>query len=147
MIDVFEIGIDMVWEELRGSSLFTNILYDGFTEDDLYTHFTESRVFAAHNGCDFIGLFTLSDVGNNCVESHAYILGEYRKYSIKALKRMIDEIFEMGYDRILTTVTDDYRYIVRFLKLTGFKLDSVLEDFIEKGGKPLDVFFLSRGKC
>ena len=143
MLDFLEIGIDDIWEELKGSSLIKGVIYDGFNEDDVYDELASTNILAVHDGVHLLGFFSYEDLDCGEAECRTFVFPEFRKYSKRILEAFFEEMFNgYGFKRLITTVTSDYPNIVRFLSILKVLPCAVLKNFITKNGKALDVHVL-----
>ncbi|MGL5583771.1 MAG: hypothetical protein ACRDCE_22890 [Cetobacterium sp.] len=124
-------------------SMLPSLTMEGFPFDDLVNLIRTFEVYSIGDTGYFI-----SKVSNveGCKECHAFILPSQRNKSIKALKALIAFVKEQGYD-VYTTVTGDYPYILRLLKMIGFSVVKVEECALSKDGISYPLFHLTNNNA
>lgn len=123
------------------NDIFKTLLYDNLSYEELLDYLKSCIIFSINIEGKECGFFSTDDLGNGTIEVHAYIYPKYRRYSKDLLKRM-SNILLQKYKKIITTVTSDYFYIVRFLKLLGFSEYMLLNNAIIKNNHFLNVHYL-----
>lgn len=147
-MEFLQINVDDIWDEVKDTPLITNLYHEGFGEEECYYYLYDNYVFAAiDNEHQMIGFFSVEFLGEGDCETHAYIFPEHRTKSKEALTDMAKYLF--GYfTRIYTTVTEDHKYIVRFLKSLRvnpygcFKHIATDENALVKNGQSLKAYTL-----
>lgn len=146
MIDFKVININEVWDSIKDTDLILNLLHDEIEINDIYIYLKDNTILGGFINNVFIGFFSLEFMGN-IVEGHSYTLKDFRNQSRFFLNKAIEYVFT-NYDvtKIVTTVTEDYIYISRFLRLSRFKEVKTKSKIMSKNGKLLDVVYLQLNK-
>lgn len=134
---------DSIKHYYKDSSVFENLVLNGATIDDIYDYLEESDIYSVYSEDNkFLGFFS---VDTN--EIHAYILESERKYSKNILLKMMDYSFNtLDLNYILTYVWGNYNYIMRFLKMLGFKHVYTEEGLINSEDGNFDLYHLILNK-
>jgi len=146
MIDLKVINIDEVWDTVKDTDLILNLLHDEIDINDIYKYLKDNIILGGFINNVFIGFFSLEFMGN-IVEGHSYTLKNFRNKSRLFLNKAIKYVFtNYKVTKITTTVTEDYKYISRFLRLSRFKEIETKNKVMSKNGKYLDVIYLQLNK-
>lgn len=146
MIDLKVINIDEVWDTVKDTDLILNLLHDEIDINDIYKYLKDNIILGGFINNVFIGFFSLEFMGN-IVEGHSYTLKNFRNQSRLFLNKAIEYVFtNYKVTMITTTVTEDYKYISRFLRLSRFKEVETKNKIMSKNGKLLDVIYLQLNK-
>lgn len=127
------------------TGVFDNLVHDDCTEDDIMTCLSShNALFQVSYGGEFGGMFKVEDLGTICgfntCEIHAFIIPYMRRYSIRFLKAFAQFIFEVSsFDTIVTTVPDNTKYVIKVLKMIGFKEINWSLTGFKKDGKELGM--------
>lgn len=146
MIDLKIINIDEVWDNIKDTDLILNLLHDEIDINNIYEYLKDNTILGGFINNIFIGFFSLEFMGN-IVEGHSYTLKDFRNQSRLFLNKAIGYVFiNYNVTKIITTVTEDYKYISRFLRLSRFKEIETKNKVMSKNGKLLDVIYLQLNK-
>ena len=120
-----EVGVDDVCSHLSNTPLMEAIDYDG----------------------TYLGMLSVEPLEELEVEVHAYVLPEHRNRSKELLGAFKEALFTLTpFTSIRTTVTGDFKPLVRFLGFIGFDLVGVRHGVVNKGGQSYDLFVLQTNK-
>ena len=90
-----------------------------------------------------IGYFTSEKINDSgFMECHAYIYPDKRKYSIRALKAIVEYNRERGCG-VHTSVLGNFPHVLRILKSIGFSITKVEDSAFTKEGILYPIFHLS----
>lgn len=90
-----------------------------------------------------LGMLSVEPLRELGVEVHAYVLPNHRKRSKELLGAFKEALFTLTpITYIQTSVTGDFKPLVRFLSLLGFDLITVERGAISKKGQIHDLFVL-----
>lgn len=123
--------------------MLPSLTNDHFTLDGLVQEIGRFDVYSIGGTGYFI---TKDSEVEGCKECHAFFLPSKRNNSIKALKALIAFVKRQGYD-VYTTVTGDYPYILRLLKMIGFSVVKVDECALSKDGISYPLFHLTNNNA
>lgn len=118
------------------AGLLEPLLNGGYSLHEFKEYLSRSALLESinHKGS---GFFLYEPMGDS-VEVHAFIPPHSRKLSTGLLRALMGYFTQdMGFSYITTTVTSDYEYLVRFLKILGFKVSGVETGTVVK---PTGVF-------
>ncbi|MGL4358720.1 MAG: hypothetical protein ACRCSY_08530 [Cetobacterium sp.] len=92
---------------------------------------------------ELLGFYTLEKIGGCVCEAHAYVFPDKRQSSIKFLKHIIKHVEEMGLSTY-TSVTGDFIYIVRLLKMLGFEETGREVGVVQRNSGSYDLIQLTK---
>ena len=128
--------------------LFKKMRINGMEVVDIISHLQRIPLMKA---CDydgsFLGMLSVESSEAFEVEVHAYVLPEHRKRSKELLGAFKEALFTMTpFTSIKTSVTGDFKPLVRFLGFIGFEVVGVDRGVINKGSQTYDMFYLKTYK-
>lgn len=125
-------------EFLQKQPLFKDLIDETLDDRLLYSEGLEfikqSQLIALFKKDELVGFYTLDELGD-CVEAHAYIFKNHRKYSLEALRYIISSQSK----DIKTSVYGTHLHVQKFLTRAGFVYSGTLKDALMKGGELYDV--------
>ena len=124
---------------LINEGVFDSLLHDDNTTEDIVDELTRLFTVSITIKGNFIGLFTLEDKGlfngQPAIEAHAYILPSYRRYSMKALRKIRDWSLDTAQHKVLLTLVPDYCEPYRaVIERIGFKEFIHESNLVKKDG-------------
>ncbi|QDH46781.1 putative DUF2824 family protein [Aeromonas phage LAh_8] len=133
--------------ELKGDidleEVVTPLLTDDVNLEEVLTELERIPLISVTLGSgEALGFFLYEPVGSS-VETHAFIPVCNRNRSmaiLRAFRRYLTE--GCGFERIYTTVTGDFSYIVRALRMIGFKQFFREDGIVSKNGTLYDLYHL-----
>lgn len=140
---VFENIMDIMYDQ----QVFNRLIHDDICMEDIYQGMKTLTLIQVGVDGTFAGLFSLEDlgehVGKRVVEVHAYLVPSMRRYSKMLIEEMINFIFaNTSFDTIITSVSDRYPTILRFIKMAGFQEFMHREDIMSFGGERFGMHYL-----
>lgn len=142
VIDKYEfkkVNLDDVEKSVDLYSILGPLLNNGYDVEGMKDYLREVDLYSSKSisgflSCEYLG---------GCVEVHAFINKSSRVGSINLLKCFRDFVLKK-YDcnTILTSVTGDYEYLVRFLGFIGFKVVCVEKGSVVKTSGTYDITYL-----
>lgn len=110
---------------------------DRFSEIECIRALERSQIHFITKGDALCGFYT-TELLNGSTEAHAYLLPQYRQYSLNVLRHIIN-----SYDSITTSVYGTHSHVLKFLQRKGFVITNTLKDALIKNNKTYDVWVLS----
>ena len=118
----------------------------GLDEALSYLSNTPLMEITGHDGTS-LGMLSVEPYGALGVEVHAYVLPEHRKRSKELLEAFKEAIFTLTpFTTIRTTVTGDFKPLVRFLSFIGFRVVGINKGVVSKSGMVHDLYVLETNK-
>lgn len=145
MVGIKEINVDEMLCDEEMVLMLETMLVDGNTIDSVKHYLRENVTsYALTKDESTIGYFTKqqSEYGG-FMECHAYIYPSKRRYSIRALKAIVEYIKGSGFG-VHTSVIGNFPHVVRTLKSIGFFVLRVEENAFTKKGIPYPLFHLTK---
>lgn len=135
------VGFNGLVKDIGFWNTLCGLVHDDVTLIDVLKGLDGPELHQVYKDDKCIGFFTKQYLGS-CVEIHAYINPEYRKYSIAALREMERACKEP----IKTSVWGTHSHVSSILKKMGFKHTHTEKDAIRKGGKAYDMEYFYKEK-
>lgn len=133
------VGVSLGW--LLSDERFVDLIKETMDDRLIYKEALESlkssQLFALYKGEVLIGFYSL-DFSTDSVEAHAYVLPEYRKYSVSVLRFIIASQSKT----ITTSVYGTHCHVLKFLTRAGFVVTDTLNDALVKHNKSWPVWLL-----
>lgn len=148
MISFHPITLDKAMEKYDFTTIFETLRINEGEVIDITSYLSKIPLMEAldYDGT-FLGMLSVEPSEAFEVEVHAYVLPEHRKRSKDVLKAFKEALFTLTpFTSIKTSVTGDYKYIVRFLGFIGFRVVGINKGVINKGGQTYDMFYLKTDK-
>lgn len=128
------VSIEFLQDQIFFKDLFDETIDDRIVYKEGLELLAESRLIGLYKNKQLIGFYSLDDLGDS-VEAHAYIFKGCRRYSLEALRYIIE-----SQDKdIKTSVYGTHLHVLNFLTRVGFVETGVLKDALVKNGKVYDV--------
>ena len=114
---------------------------NGYNVED-FKEFLNTSNLCSIKDSKILGFFLYEPMGDS-VEVHAFVLPLYRNRSMSILRAFRAYLTDdLGFNKIVTTVTGDYEHLVRFLKMIGFSVTNIEVDAITKDSGIFNVTYL-----
>lgn len=128
-----------IFDIMYDAQVFDNLLHDDISVENIYEGMKSLTIIQVGIDGEFSGVFSLEDLGEHCgkrvVEAHAYLMPSKRSHSKLLIEEMINFIFaNTSFDSIITSVSDKYPLIQRFIKMSGFQDFMHREDIVSFDG-------------
>ena len=136
------INLDLVKSKINLEEVITPILTDDVDFEIVISELEKIKLIGVYNGEDLLGFFLYEPMGDS-VETHAFIPTIHRNRSMGILRAFRDYLVgSCGFNRIYTTVTGDFSYIVKVLKIIGFKQFFEESGIVPKRGTLYNLYHL-----
>lgn len=148
MISFHPTTLDRAMEKYDFTPIFKSLRINEGEVSDIISYLSQIPLMEAldHDGT-YLGMLSVEPVEELEVEVHAYVLPEQRKRSRELLGAFKEALFTLTpITSIRTTVTGDFKPLVRFLGFIGFDLIEVRRGVVKKGGQSYDLFVLQTNK-
>lgn len=148
MITFHPVSFNEALEKAEYLPLFKSLCINEMEVADVISYLSNTPLMEAldYDGTH-LGMLSVEPVEELGVEVHAYVPPLHRKRSRELLGAFKEALFTLTpFTFIRTTVTEDFKPLVRFLGFIGFDLIETRSEAVKKGGQLYDLFVLQTNK-